>query len=357
VLKIGCIGFGGGTALIPLFEKEFIGEGKLDTKENFDQDILTASLTPGALPVELASSIGWRNFGTKGMFLAAVGMSLPGVLASLLLLTCLSGLREKIGGVMEVLTVLVSIYIIYLILKYIRKVIITCKHQSTTFFRRACLVMVGVFGLTFYCSTLSILLTAFAVIIVVNCIRGDSRNYRLVFQSGDRPMVLVNWLKLLVLGILPALVAHIDWSELILFFFRCCLSVLMSFGGGDAYLAVADGLFIDTGILSSSSFYGDIVPVANLLPGSILCKALTCIGFSYGLSMAGTGSAALALALIGYLSSIAVSCMIFHIVNYLYGHLSNFRTVQTISHYIGPIICGLLGSVVRSLIRVCLASL
>lgn len=66
MFKIGCIGFGGGSALIPVMEREFIGDGKLDTKENFDKDILIASLTPGALPVELAASLGWRNFGAKG---------------------------------------------------------------------------------------------------------------------------------------------------------------------------------------------------------------------------------------------------------------------------------------------------
>ena len=73
MFKIGCIGFGGGSALIPVMEREFIGTDdahrKLDTKENFDKDILIASLTPGALPVELASSLGWRNFGAKGMLL------------------------------------------------------------------------------------------------------------------------------------------------------------------------------------------------------------------------------------------------------------------------------------------------
>ena len=63
ILKIGCLGFGGGSALIPIFEDVFVGENKLDTKENFDKDIIVASLTPGALPIEIASSIGKRNFG------------------------------------------------------------------------------------------------------------------------------------------------------------------------------------------------------------------------------------------------------------------------------------------------------
>ena len=34
--KVGCIGFGGGSALIPVIEDEIITEQKLDTKEHYD---------------------------------------------------------------------------------------------------------------------------------------------------------------------------------------------------------------------------------------------------------------------------------------------------------------------------------
>jgi len=148
MLKIGCIGFGGGSSLIPVMEREFVGEGKLDTKENFDKDILVASLTPGALPVELAASLGARNFGGIGMILGAVAMALPGAVATILLLTCLTPLRARIGLVMNVLTIFVSAYIIWQIVGYIRKVCRQSKEFSTVFYRRAVLVMIGVFLLS-----------------------------------------------------------------------------------------------------------------------------------------------------------------------------------------------------------------
>lgn len=65
--KIGCIGFGGGSALIPVIEEEIVKKQKLDTRENLDKDIIVASITPGALPVEIAASVGKRNFGRAGM--------------------------------------------------------------------------------------------------------------------------------------------------------------------------------------------------------------------------------------------------------------------------------------------------
>ena len=67
MLKIGCIGFGGGSALIPVIEDEIITGQKLDTTEHYDKDVVVASITPGALPVELATSLGKRNFGILGI--------------------------------------------------------------------------------------------------------------------------------------------------------------------------------------------------------------------------------------------------------------------------------------------------
>lgn len=77
---IGCIGFGGGSALIPVIEKEIADRQGIDEKQNIDKDVVVASITPGALPVEIAASIGRRKFGIRGMIAGAVMMALPGAL-------------------------------------------------------------------------------------------------------------------------------------------------------------------------------------------------------------------------------------------------------------------------------------
>ena len=374
MFKIGCIGFGGGSALIPVMEREFIGDGKLDTKENFDKDILIASLTPGALPVELAASLGWRNFGAKGMLLASTVMALPGVAASLLLLTCLTRFRQRIGGVMDVLTTLISFFIIYLIIRYVKKVCRQCQAISRKFYRRAILVMFGVFALScgkylyrllgiegtppIVLSTFHILIFSLAAIIAINVIRGlreklPGRSFTapaLTHASGTIDLLV--WLVFLVLLSIPGacLALRYDLFGYLAFLVRGCISVLMSFGGGDAYLAVADGLFVESAIVTSDAFYGDIVAVANILPGSILCKALTAIGYYYGFSVTGSLFGGLAFALGGFGCSVAVSCLVFGIIFHLYERFSGFRSMQTISHYIGPIICGLLGTVSLALL-------
>jgi chromate transporter len=373
MFKIGCIGFGGGNALIPLLEKEFIGEGKFDTRKNFDEDILIANLTPGALPVELAASLGWRNFGVRGMLLGATAMALPGVVATVLLLTCLERLRTRVGLVINFLTALISIYIILLICRYIRRIYQKCKRFSPLFFRRAISVMLGVFVLScgknlyrflgidgsppFCFSTFHILATAFCTILLINTFRGIRAAFhgkKMTLKRAaelERPYDIPIWFVFLILLALPAFFLVRGLPDYLMFLGRGCLSTLMSFGGGDAYLVIADGLFVESGIVSSSAFYGDIVPVANILPGSILCKALTAIGYYYGISTTGSVVGGLVFALGGFGVSVATSCIVFRVVSYLYGHLSGFRSVQTISHYIGPIICGLLGTVILALLN------
>ena len=90
---IGCIGFGGGSALIPVIEKEIADRQGIDEKQNIDKDVVVASITPGALPVEIAASIGRRKFGIRGMIAGAVMMALPGALmtVALVAVVCISG--------------------------------------------------------------------------------------------------------------------------------------------------------------------------------------------------------------------------------------------------------------------------
>ena len=63
MLKIGFIGFGGGSALIPVIEDEVVEKDKIVSEEEFNDDVMIASITPGALPVEVATGIGRQASG------------------------------------------------------------------------------------------------------------------------------------------------------------------------------------------------------------------------------------------------------------------------------------------------------
>lgn len=84
MFKIGMIGFGGGTALIPVIERTVIDEYGLVTKEDYDVDVMVASITPGALPVEISAGVGRRIKGSCGLLFGAIAMALPGVMLTIL---------------------------------------------------------------------------------------------------------------------------------------------------------------------------------------------------------------------------------------------------------------------------------
>ena len=90
MLKIGFIGFGGGSALIPVIEEEVVEKDKIVSEEEFNDDVMIASITPGALPVEVATGIGRQASGLKGMAAAATAMALPGALLTVLLQAVIS---------------------------------------------------------------------------------------------------------------------------------------------------------------------------------------------------------------------------------------------------------------------------
>ncbi|MBD8972559.1 MAG: chromate transporter, partial [Clostridiales bacterium] len=120
--KVGCIGFGGGSILIPVIEDEVVTKAKIDTKEQYEKDVIVASITPGALPVEISASFGRRNFGILGMVLGALCMALPGALATVLLLSAFSMVQDSVLRVIECLTIGVAAFIILLLTRYIYSV-------------------------------------------------------------------------------------------------------------------------------------------------------------------------------------------------------------------------------------------
>lgn len=71
MFRIGLIGFGGGNALISVIEAEVAKARKLIAAREYQEDVVAASATPGALPVKIAAGMGQRVADSLGMILAA----------------------------------------------------------------------------------------------------------------------------------------------------------------------------------------------------------------------------------------------------------------------------------------------
>lgn len=77
MLKIGLFTFGGGYAMIPLLEHEFVERRRWLEKDEF-YDILTISeTTPGPIAINNSTYIGYKVGGVLGSVIATVGVIIP----------------------------------------------------------------------------------------------------------------------------------------------------------------------------------------------------------------------------------------------------------------------------------------
>lgn len=413
--KIGCMGFGGGSILIPVIEQEIIKDKKIDSKEQYDKDVVVASITPGALPVEIAALVGRRNFGHIGMFLGAMLMALPGAFVTVLLLSVLSVVQSGVLNFIEFLSIGVTIFVILLLTQYIYNVSKKYRMDNLKEQRKAIFVMTVVFFLSsgkniyrifeidrtpmFSVSTVNILAVIFFFALytrgkytykhlIVSAIIGGifllgSGNAQIISNpyilKVDKLIMLILSVYGIVSSILKtnykakvelrslfgdvgiwfgilgifAIMGLLLYPESYLFILDGILSVLMSFGGGDAYLTVADGLFVDSGMITETQYYGQIVSIVNILPGSILCKTLAAVGYYFGLNIGDSVATGVLFALIGFIASVAASCGFCSIIYYFYDSLVKLNIFQTISRWIRPIIAGLLINIMLSLCNQC----
>ena len=110
---IGCIGFGGGSALIPVFQERLVSQRQLDDA------VAVACITPGALPVEMSAGIGMERAGSWGALLAAGALALPGVLLLVLSLVLLGQSTGTVVTQVGYLAMGVSAYILSVIARYV----------------------------------------------------------------------------------------------------------------------------------------------------------------------------------------------------------------------------------------------
>ena len=76
-LKIGCFTFGGGYAMIPLFQDELVNRHGLLTTAEFADIIALAQMTPGPVGLNAATYIGQQQAGIAGALAATLGVCTP----------------------------------------------------------------------------------------------------------------------------------------------------------------------------------------------------------------------------------------------------------------------------------------
>lgn len=350
MLKIGMIGFGGGNALVPVMEQELVIKTNAISEEDFQKDVVVANITPGALTSKVVTGVGMQFGGKKDMLLLPMLMAAPAAFLSVLLLLIMSGLEENVLTGIEAVSILVTSVVLFSLGKYIITTIIDCYGSKNRW------LSIGTIFFVFFLHTMmdisSLFILLFALLLIMILAMRESF-LRKTLRRGDfywKELLaeLFIWL-LFVLGLsVPALVLVPGCFNFII---KGLFSGFVSFGGGAAYLGVADVIFVQGNYISEIDFVSKVVPIINVLPGSMLCKALAAIGFQYGYSLGGTVADGLLTALAGFGCSVASSGMAFCVAMHLYEHLESFTSFQTAKKWIRLIMAGLLLSVAYSICK------
>jgi chromate transporter len=429
--KVGLIGFGGGSALIPVIEKETVNDLKAISEEDYTKHTIIANITPGTLPTKLGA------LSTPDTSVAcAYGGTLPGVLLTVFLLSIISFLGGNTLNYISYASIGIIVFIVYLLAEYIHRVISGGKTvQERRFFTLIALfsfliiggkeirsllgTLFGIENVDFLSpildiATIDLMIVTFFII----CFLGQSRNYiRIVtaalmsilyFAAVSKSNILELPVPYLQIGMLLLTVGSIIYDcqetfsaksfirkkskprlsketrkiilSILMFFIlmtvlyaiaallegtlvnsgslsvtdfslKCIIATCTSFGGGEAFISIADGTFIESNYMSAGNFYSQVVPVANALPGPILVKILAGIGYSYGAGHYTSPAFGWLLSMLGTAIGVGCSSILALIVMLGFDSMKDSIRLNMIKKYILPVVCGMLIATSVSMFR------
>ena len=82
--KVAVLTFGGGYAMVPLFENELVRNHALLTADEFANLVGLAQVTPGPIGFNSATYVGMAQGGLAGALAASLGVVIPSIVISLL---------------------------------------------------------------------------------------------------------------------------------------------------------------------------------------------------------------------------------------------------------------------------------
>jgi chromate transporter len=370
MLTAGLIGFGGGSALIPVIEREVVSKRHLLDEKTYLRHAVVANVTPGALPVKLAAQAGQVVSGAGLAVAAALTVAVPGVLGTMVILAGSQAIGPNAIDLITRASVGITCFIIVLLVGYISKVLGSARGiQLAVFVAITALsavlngsgpivrVALGLVGRNDtqklpHLGAVQVILIALGAIALYSLLTGHraaGANPEPSPPAADLGRIwrgTAAFVGMVVggLAILWALagLAGLSLGGLL------ALSTVSSFGGGEAYIGVADGFFVRSGLIDTDEFFTQLVPITNALPGPILVKVAAGVGYLFGGSgiSAWSGGIAAMLITVGSCSALALPLL------GLYDSLQHHPLMVNIGRYMLPVICGLLLQVSASMLEV-----
>lgn len=437
-IKIGAIGFGGGTAVIPVIEREAIVKNGLITPDEFKEELVLQGITPGALPLKIACGLG-----VKSSPLFSVGLvyatALVGVILAIIFTAVLSVASSGVLTQVEYIAVGISAFIAIVIMKFVIKV---PKSSKADKFLKQALVLIFASMLLSCCSRIESILALFGVktrlhipelsvtsilVLGINFVLFTRFEYKKtiecalryalaipvtvigilafakepiidhiaadivlyvviaamlssviiqdflkakklkkmsthveshdsagkkVFQKIRIPLMTIGFLliPMIVFGLVVGLVNATGFTHFISLTGKSILAVVTTFGGGTAFISIAEGVFVEGGIVSNELFWSQIVPIANALPGPLLCKMLATVWYHAAFSL-GTGvGISILYSIYGAILGTTVTVVVYLLIYMLFQYLKELSIFEKLKLSILPLIAGLLIPTVLSMI-------
>lgn len=93
--KIGFFTFGGGLAMIPFIEDEFVQKRRWISADDMREMVILSQTLPGVVAVNVSIFVGQRRAGWMGSIAAIVGTVLPALISIVLILVLLKGFEDN----------------------------------------------------------------------------------------------------------------------------------------------------------------------------------------------------------------------------------------------------------------------
>lgn len=100
--KISALTFGGGYAMIPLFQSELVTINKLIESSEFANMVALAQMTPGPVGLNAATYIGAQQLGFTGAVVGTIAITVPSIILGPIVIYFLDKLKDNksINGIM-----------------------------------------------------------------------------------------------------------------------------------------------------------------------------------------------------------------------------------------------------------------
>lgn len=160
--RIGLFTFGGGYAMIGIFEDVCVERKKWISHDDMMNITVIAESTPGPIAINCATFIGYKQAGFAGSILATLGVVLPSFIVIFLISMCLDNFMEltPVANAFEGIKVGVGIIIVNAALNMIKKIGSKKKKFPgiVMLISFGIVILVNLFSWNF--STISLMLTA-----------------------------------------------------------------------------------------------------------------------------------------------------------------------------------------------------